>query len=97
MPTLRVPISFQAPALRLLNSLNLWSRTVCANDNLPRKIASLTSLFSVRACYGERYPELMDATLLWNERSMRGIPAIAAAEGAGTLESMHMQMDVSLI
>lgn len=59
-----------------------------------RKYRFLIIVCAVKACYGERYPELMDATLLWNERAMRGIPAIAAAEGVGTLESMHMQMDV---
>lgn len=51
----------------------------------------------MKACYGEKYPVLMDAALMWNERTNRGIPAIAIAEGVGTIESKHMQIDIALM
>jgi len=62
----------------------------------------ITELFQslipdMRECYAENYPELVDAALLWNERSMSGIPAIAAAEGVGTIEGKHMQIDIALM
>ncbi|KAL7570660.1 hypothetical protein ACA910_014933 [Epithemia clementina (nom. ined.)] len=51
----------------------------------------------MRACYGENYPDLLDAVYLWNERVERGIPAIASAKAAGTLVGKHMIIDIALM
>lgn len=90
-PILRVRTLSLEVASTLPSSRNRSFRTV-SGCFVPNE--DLTASIPVKACYGERYPELIDATYLWNERSMRGIPAIAAAEGVGSVESMHMQMDV---
>jgi uncharacterized SAM-binding protein YcdF (DUF218 family) len=48
------------------------------------------------ACYGETYEEFHNASLLWNERVNRGIPAIASALGSGMIEGKHMAIDIAL-
>lgn len=93
-----VPISCRDLALPLPNSPNRLFPTV--RRIFTRRLSTIShdhECFLVKACYGERFAELRDATFLWNERVMRGIPAIVAAEGVGSVESMHMQMDVRLI